>query len=294
MFHLVTHAFFKALLFLAAGSIILALHHEQDIWKMGGLRHRMPLTVLTFLVGTLALCGLPPLSGFYSKDSILALALARNKLLFGVGVGTAALTAFYMFRLFFVAMAGPSRSAHAGYAKESPAVVTGPLTVLALGSAAAGFLGIEPLLHRFFTGAHDAQAHGGFVAQALAPFAHAPVAAFAGLAAAVVGLGLAFLIYRKAETDPLPRRLGFVARAMANRFYFDELYAFLIRMTHEAWAAVADWIDRWIVGGLCVRGASGLTGALGQALRLLQTGNLQTYAFLFAAGMAVLLWLVLK
>ena len=104
MFHLTTHAFFKALLFLGAGSVIIALHHEQDIWKMGGLRKKMPVTFWTFIIGTLALCGVPPFSGFYSKDSILAQALEqKNYPLFVLGAAVAGLTTFYMFRLFYVA-----------------------------------------------------------------------------------------------------------------------------------------------------------------------------------------------
>ena len=122
MFHLTTHAFFKALLFLGAGSVIIALHHEQDIWKMGGLRKKMPVTFWTFMVGTLALAGVPPFSGFYSKDSILA-ASRRNTAcaLFVLGVAVAALTTFYMFRLVFVAFLGAPRSEAAGHAHESPA-----------------------------------------------------------------------------------------------------------------------------------------------------------------------------
>jgi NADH-quinone oxidoreductase subunit L len=294
MFHLVTHACFKALLFLGAGSVILALHHEQDIWKMGGLRRKMPLTWWTFLIGTLALCGVPPLSGFYSKDSILALALAHNKTLFAVAVFTAALTAFYMFRLFYVALAGRERSEHALHAKESPAVMTLPLAVLALGSLMAGVIGIDPLLNSYFAPGGAEQPVGSLLARMMAPFHHAPVAAAAGLGAVVVGFGLALVLYRNAPNDPLASRLGFVARAMKNRFYFDELYQFLIGITHETLSMLADWFDRWIVAGLCVRGTELTIRAAGQALRLAQTGNLQTYAFLFAAGLAFLLWLILK
>ena len=131
MFHLTTHAFFKALLFLGAGSVILALHHEQDIWKMGGLRKKMPVTFWTFMVGTLALAGVPPFSGFYSKDSILAQAAEHNLPLFVLGVVVAALTTFYMFRLVFVAFLGAPKSEAAGHAHESPPVMVWPLRILA-------------------------------------------------------------------------------------------------------------------------------------------------------------------
>ena len=144
MFHLTTHAFFKALLFLGAGSVIIALHHEQDIWKMGGLRKKMPVTFWTFLIGTLALCGVPPFSGFYSKDSILAQALEqKNYPLFVLGAAVAGLTTFYMFRLFYVAFVGKPRTEAAGHAHESPAVMTWPLIVLAVFAVIGGIIGSE-------------------------------------------------------------------------------------------------------------------------------------------------------
>src|SRR5438094_34478 len=140
MFHLTTHAFFKALLFLGAGSVIIALHHEQDIWKMGGLRRKMPVTFWTFLAGTLAIAGVPPLSGFYSKDSILAQAAdAHHWPLFALGVLVAALTTFYMFRLAFVVFFGSTRSDRAGHAHESPGVMIWPLRILAVFSIIGGF-----------------------------------------------------------------------------------------------------------------------------------------------------------
>ncbi|MBI3192050.1 MAG: NADH-quinone oxidoreductase subunit L, partial [Pedosphaera parvula] len=135
MYHLTTHAFFKALLFLGAGSVIIALHHEQDIWKMGGLKSKMPTTWWTFLVGTLALCGAPPFSGFFSKDDILLAAYKHSPVLFAVAWFVAILTTFYMCRLVFVAFLGPVKSEAAGHAHESPRVMTWPLRLLAIPSA---------------------------------------------------------------------------------------------------------------------------------------------------------------
>src|SRR5216117_397178 len=132
MFHLFTHAFFKALLFLAAGSVIVMLHHEQNIWKMGGLSRNLPITFLTFGAGALALIGCPPFSGFFSKDAILAVAYERNMPIFVVGLLTAFLTAFYVIRLVVVVFFGKARSEIARKSNESPAVMTGPLIVLAL------------------------------------------------------------------------------------------------------------------------------------------------------------------
>src|SRR6266513_1856597 len=139
MFHLFTHAFFKALLFLAAGSVIVMLHHEQNIWKMGGLSRNLPITFLTFGAGALALIGCPPFSGFFSKDAILAVAYERNMPIFVVGLLTAFLTAFYVIRLFVVVFFGNARSEIARKSNESPAVMTGPLIALALLAILGGF-----------------------------------------------------------------------------------------------------------------------------------------------------------
>jgi NADH-quinone oxidoreductase subunit L len=139
MYHLTTHAFFKALLFLAAGSVIYGMHHEQNIWKMGALRKKMPATYWTFMAGTLALCGMWPFSGFFSKDSILGLALEKNHIaLFVVGVLAALLTTFYMFRLVFVVFFGGERSEAAEHAHESPSVMVWPLRILAVLSILCG------------------------------------------------------------------------------------------------------------------------------------------------------------
>ena len=157
MFHLTTHAFFKALLFLGAGSVIIALHHEQDIWNMGGLRTKMPVTFWTFMAGTLALAGVPPFSGFYSKDSILAQAAQHNLALFVLGAAVAALTTFYMFRLVFVAFLGAPRSDAAGHAHESPPVMVWPLRILAVFSVIGGLIGIEQLYATQFPAEHVEQ-----------------------------------------------------------------------------------------------------------------------------------------
>ena len=291
MFHLATHAFFKALLFLGAGSVIVACHHEQNIWKMGGLKQKMPWTYRTFLIGTLALCGVPGFSGFYSKDAILAQAshpTHGNFPLFIVGVLVAALTTFYMSRLFLVAFLGGARSDDAGHAHESPGVMTWPLRSLAVPSVFAGFWGIDAYLGHFFdptAAAHD----GNFLDTLFAPFGHAPLAALASLASIIFGFSFAWALYAKADHDPLPAKLGFIARAMRNRFYFDEIYTGLIRITHEALSKLADWFDRWIIAGLGVRGVAGTTDLVGRALRLAQSGNVQTYAFLIVAGVVVFL-----
>jgi len=293
MFHLTTHAFFKALLFLSAGSVIIALHHEQDIWKMGGLKQKMPVTFYTFLIGTLALCGVPPLCGFYSKDSILAQALSQqNYVLFAVGVFVAGLTTFYIFRLFFVVFLGKEKSEAVSHAHESPAVMTLPLVVLAVFSVIGGFIGIEGIYHAMFTGKTEESA--GFASTLFAPFTHSPVAASLGILAVIIGFVCAFALYAKAEKDPLPEKLGGLAVAMKNKFYFDELYEATFVRAHDFIAAVMDWIDRWLLEGFCIGLIRGGTDLTGRALRLVQTGNIQTYAFMFVLGVALVLWFVLK
>jgi NADH-quinone oxidoreductase subunit L len=290
MFHLTTHAFFKALLFLGAGSVIHALHDEQDIWKMGDLKKKMPVTFLTFLIGTLALSGVPPFSGFYSKDSILGQALEQhNYLLFAVGAGVAGLTTFYMFRLFYVAFLGKAKTPAAEHAHESPAVMAWPLRVLGVFAFIGGVIGANTIYASQFGGEARPTT---FVQNLLDPLAH-PIGMMIGVACVAVGFLAARRFYLSATTDPLPAKLGGLATAMKNRFYFDEIYEATFVRAHDFLAAVADWIDRWILEGAIIGAIRGGTDLSGRALRLVQTGNLQTYAFLFVLGVALLLYFVL-
>ena len=314
MFHLTTHAFFKALLFLGAGSVIIALHHEQDIWKMGGLKKKMPVTFWMFLFGALALCGVPPFSGFYSKDGILALALERgNYPLFVLGVAVAGLTTFYMFRLFYVAFLGERRTgvAPVSHSKEaaqagdeslrqagslsyepheSPPVMAWPLRVLGVFALVGGVIGVSQTYASQFGGTAERLS---FAQTLIEPFKQSPGVAIIGIAAVAIGFFAARALYRNAISDPLPAKLGGFATAMKNRFYFDEIYEATFIRAHDFIAAVMDWIDRWLVEGFCIGFVRGGTDITGRALRLVQTGNLQTYAFLFVLGVAVLLYFVL-
>jgi NADH-quinone oxidoreductase subunit L len=287
MYHLTTHAFFKALLFLAAGSVIHAVSKEQNIWKMGRLKDKMPITYWTFLIGTLALCGLWPLSGFYSKDAILGAAYNHSMTLFAGGILVAFFTTFYMFRLVFVVFASKAKSDLPAHAHESPAVMTGPLIALAIASLAGGFFGIS----RFITPQFS---HGGEIPRFFAPFEPfetAPIAATLGLAAFAIGLAAAWALYANAETDPLPAKAAGLCRILRNKFYFDELYAELIAVTQDALAQFANGVDFALK--LLVRFVHGTTELTGRGLRLVQTGNLQTYALLFAAGIALVLYFML-
>ena len=262
MFHLTTHAFFKAMLFLGAGSVIYACHHEQDIWKMGGLRSRMPKTYWTFLIGTFALCGVPLFSGFFSKEAILVVAFKESIPLFLIAVVVAVLTTFYMTRLFIVAFTGDARSDYAKHAKESPSVMTVPLLILAVPSLFAGYFNI-----------HEPD----------------PIILFASVMAVVFGFLIARAIYKNADKDPLPAKFGIFAKAMNERFWFDEFYQWIIENIQENLARITDIADRWIIAGLLVRGVHGSTELAGRLLRLAQTGNLQTYAFWFTAGLVAVL-----
>ena len=295
MFHLTTHAAFKALLFLGAGSVIYACHHEQNIWKMGGLREAMPTTWRTFQWGTLALCGVWPFAGFFSKDAILASALEHQNIpLFVLGVFVAGLTTFYMSRLVLVAFCGNARSEEASHAHESPNVLIWPLKILAVPTLLAGAWGIDAYIGKAFPGEHPPH-DGGFLENLFSPFNHNILAAGFGLLAVVAGWQLARALYTNAASDPLPDKIGVLAKLARDRFYFDELYEWFISVTQETLAKVADWFDRWVIAGLLVRGTHGTTELFGRALRLVQTGSLQTYAFLFAAGVVlVLAWQLLQ
>ncbi len=267
MFHLFTHASFKALLFLGAGSIIFMVHHEQDIWRMGGLAKRMPITFLTFLVGTLALIGFPGFSGFFSKDAIVAVAYQRSLPIFAVAEFTALLTAFYMTRLVVVTFFGSPRSEPAAHGAESPGVMTLPLLVLAIPAAIGGY----GFFARHFLVLPKDPEHSLIV----------PIVAMSSLL--IGGLGAA-LIYRKRTYDPIEIPL------FQNRFYIDEIYAWLIRWTQGLLASVTAFVDRWILDGAIVRGLSGGTWGSGFLLRLLQVGNLQAYGFLFGLGIIGLIY----
>jgi NADH-quinone oxidoreductase subunit L len=267
IFHLFTHAFFKALLFLAAGSVIVMLHHEQNIWKMGGLSRSLPITFVTFSVGALALIGCPPFSGFFSKDAILALAYERNMPIFVAGLFTAFLTAFYVMRLLVIVFFGKPRSEVAQKSGESPLVMTGPLIVLALLATIGGFA--------FFA--------RKFLALPIEKEA-AIFVPFLAIMVLILGSGLAITLYRNRTSDPLNVEL------LRRKFYFDEFYRWLIDWTQELLARISAFVDRWIIDAGAVGGTSSGTWGIGALLRLVQVGNLQAYLFLFGLGIVALIY----
>jgi len=275
MFHLFTHAFFKALLFLGAGAVIFALHHEQNIWRMGGLRRRMPLTFLTFAIGTLALMGFPGLAGFFSKDAILLAAYAKNPLIFALGLATAFLTAFYMARLVIVAFLGSARTHEAEHGHDGPALMTIPLLLLAVMSVIAGW----KFVAGFFFG-------DPFI-ERLHETPHAFLVPVMAIGAFLLGVAGAWFLYAGAAKDPISIPL------FRDKFYIDEFYAALVAGTHDLVAKLAALFDKWIMDGLLVRGGSGAAWGAGFVLRFFQVGNLQAYAFLFGAGAVALLLFML-
>ncbi|MCX6968107.1 MAG: NADH-quinone oxidoreductase subunit L [Verrucomicrobia bacterium] len=268
MFHLFTHAFFKALLFLGAGAVIYACHHEQDIWHMGGLWKKQPATVLTFATGTLALMGVYGFSGFYSKDSILIAASEHNRAIYYCGLLAAFLTAFYMTRLFVVVFFGKARSEHAAHAHEAPAVMWIPLVLLAIPAVAAGYPGV--ISSFLTTPVHE----------------HSMIPCIASSVAAA-GILLGFFLYRGREKDPIYIPL------FANKFYFDEFYALLVWNTQDLLARISAFVDRWVLDTALVRGLASSTWGAGFILRFAQYGNLQGYALLFGAGVVALFYFIL-
>src|SRR5437867_511810 len=267
MFHLFTHAFFKALLFLGAGSVIVMLHHEQNIWNMGGLSRNLRITFVTFLIGALALMGAPPFSGFFSKDAILALAYERNTAIFAVALFTAFLTAFYVIRMLVIVFFGNARSDIARESHESPPIMTVPLIVLALLATLGGFA--------FFTRSFLTLP----VEREIAIFVPA-----LAIAALIAGSGLAIALYRNRASEPGDLEL------LRHKFYFDELYSSLIHWTQELLAHVSAFVDRWIIDAGAVGGSSRGAWGIGALLRLVQVGNLQAYVFLFGLGVVAIIY----
>jgi NADH-quinone oxidoreductase subunit L len=303
IFHLTTHAFFKALLFLCAGSVMHALSGELDIFKMGGLRKKLPWTFGTFLVGILALSGLPLLSGFFSKDEILVGAFEHGALVpWLLGVVTAALTAFYAFRLLFVAFYGKSRldKRTEKQAHESPPVMLVPLVVLAILAGIGGFIGLPAFVG--IGNAIDEFLHPVFSDSGVVHTATGGAAVEAGLisvstVAAVVGLLAAYWIYI--------RRWGLAARLtksgqwlydiIYNKYYVDELYAeAIVKPLRMLGQVLADAVEQRSIDRI-VNGIADLIGLTGTGLRRLQTGLVRNYALAMLAGaIAILAYFFLR
>ena len=303
IFHLMTHAFFKALLFLGAGSVIHGQHGEQDITRMGGLRSKMPVTFLTFLTATLAIAGIFPLAGFFSKDEILWGAWsAGHKIVWGTLAVTAGLTAFYMFRLAFLVFYGTYRGDHHTFdhAHESPRSMTIPLSILAVLSVVGGWVGIPAVL----AGGKDVAVFHHWLAPAIASEGAEGAAEAAGhglelqlmglaLAIALTSIGIAWFFYRRRTELPAKIASSFrpVYALWRNLYWVDELYELIVLKPFYAVSRFFAGFDRWIVDGL-VNLTGILTDIVGQILKLFQTGYVRNYALLFLMGaVAILVYL---
>jgi len=318
VFHLMTHAFFKALLFLAAGSVIIAMHHNQDIRYMGGLKKYMPITWVTSLIGSLALIGTPFLSGFYSKESIIEAAKVSH--LPGAGFAYFAVlagvfvTAFYSFRMYFLVFHGKERfhqghghgnepdahHGHDGPPHETPWVVTGPLLALALPSLAIGYMTIEPMLFGDFFGSaiyvadrhpvmHELnqEFHGamemGLHALATLPF---------WLAAAGVALSAFFYLKRPDIPAAIAQRFSFLHRMLLNKYWFDELYSWVFAQGARALGGSL-WRrgDQNVIDGFFVNGSAHLVERFSRLVKAFQSGYIYHYAFAMLIGVfALVTW----
>ena len=299
IFHLATHAFFKALLFLAAGSVIIALHHEQDMRRMGGLRRYMPITYITSVIGSLALAGIPPFSGFFSKDAIIEAVHHSNipgaGLAYAAVLGGVVVTAFYSFRLIFMVFHGEPRMDEQvrSHLKESPWVITVPLVLLAIPSLMSGGFLVEGVLGGRFLG--DAVAHGPLAGgndhvTAVGLMAHGFFAAPLWLA--LGGIVLAWIFYVRAPSLPgnVSRRLSLVYRILNRKYGFDEFYQWLFA---SGGTRLGEWLwqraDVALIDGLAVNGTANMIGWFSRILKRVQTGYVYHYAFVMSIGVVVFL-----
>ena len=286
VFHLVTHAFFKGLMFLTAGSVMHAMANELDMRKMGGLKSKMPITHWTFLVGALAIAGFPFLSGFWSKDEILHSAWGSSPLIYGIGLVTAFLTAFYMFRLIFVTFYGESRVEPevASHVHESPAIMWLPLAILAIPSALIGLLlgfgGHKSWFHHF-TNSVFPEAHHD---------ASGNVILFMVISSVVGLAGIAFAWTRYSKRVPSDEPTGAIHRLLANKYYVDEVYNTLIVQPVKNGSHFLLWklVDNGIIDGI-VNGVAAIIRFVGGTLRRLQTGLVQVYIVSMVLGIVLFL-----
>ena len=295
VFHVMTHAFFKALLFLGAGSVIHAMHHEQDIRIMGGLKKYMPITRITFLLACLAISGIPPFSGFFSKDEILAAAYEHNKVLWIVGVITAGLTAFYMFRLYVMTFEGSFRGTHEQehHLHESPSAMTIPLIILAILSVVGGFVGIPEAF------AHNSHALEHFLSPVIVRSSEEPVNALShstefmlmavSVVLALIAISYAWSRFSKKPEIEEPQGAG---QFLANKWYVDELYDNVIAKPLLALAGFfKNVVEKSGIDGL-VNGVGRGVNYAGRQIRLIQSGQVGNYILMMVLSIVLMIILV--
>ncbi len=302
IFHVMTHAFFKALLFLGAGAVIHAMHDEQDIQNMGGLKSKMPTTYKTFLVAALAIAGIPPLSGFFSKDEILWKAFSQGSYIYWIlGWVTAGLTAFYMFRLVSLTFEGKERWSHDKHPHEAPKVMTVPLMILAVLSIVGGFVGIphalgggnaieqflEPVFERanlILAGAHSASLSAEYMLMILS------------VLVAIGGIYLARKLYLQKQelVSKMADSFGGIYKLLWNKYYVDEVYEFTIVKPIKTGSDKLLWrvFDINIIDGI-VNGTAKLMAFTSGWMRRIQGGLVQSYAVAFVVGIIVILGILI-
>lgn len=287
VFHVLTHAFFKALLFLGSGSVIHAMGGEQDVRKMGGLAKKMPITNITFLIGCLALAGIPGLSGFFSKDEILASAFGRNPIFFGLGIVAAAMTAFYSLRVYALTFTGKFRGTHEQehHLHESPATMTVPLVILAILAVVGGYIGLPPVI----SGNHTLQSFLSPVVHNTPGehLSHSTEWMLIGISSAVAVLFAVwgYMAQRRAQF----REAGGIGKALENKWYVDEIYdAAIVKPLNGLSRFFSDVVERLGIDGLVNGVGKGVRWG-SDRVRFLQNGQVGYYLFVMVVGMTLLL-----
>ncbi len=295
-FHVITHAFFKALLFLGAGSVIHAVSNEQDMRNMGGLRKKLPVTFVTMLIGTIAISGIPPFSGFFSKDEILAHTFEYNKGFWAVGILTSMFTAFYMFRMFFLTFSGSFRgsSEQEHHLHESPLSMTAPLIILAMLSIIGGFIGVPGVLggHHWLSGFLSpifsaSPAKSEIILSTTTEYILMGVSVMGALLAALA----AYIRYAKNKHVPTfePAERSLIAKLSYNKYYLDEIYDAMVRTPLDILSKFFyKIVDKAGIDGL-VNGLGGSATEMSKSMRLLQSGNTGFYIFMMVIGIIAML-----
>ncbi len=287
VFHVMTHAFFKALMFLGSGSVIHAMGGEQDIRNMGGLSKKLKITFITFLIGCIAIAGIPPFSGFFSKDAILLSAFEKNPVLYGIALFTALLTAFYMFRLLFITFTGKFRGTHEQehHLHESPAAMTIPLIILAVLSIIGGFVGIPEVFM------HGGDKLGEFLSPVIKSHgehtvSHSTEYMLMGLSTVLV-LAMILFAWFKFKNYQRTEATGFV-KVLENKWYVDELYdRIIVNPLNKFGEFLKTVIDKSAIDGL-VNGVGRLVNYSSRQLRLLQSGQVGNYVLLMVVSMVLI------
>lgn len=277
MFHLFTHAMFKALLFLCAGSVIHAVH-TNEIFEMGGLRKYLPYTHITFLIACLAIAGIPPLSGFFSKDEIMTAGLQKSSIIFIAELVIAGLTAFYMFRLYFIVFWN-RETKYDKTPHESPIIMIIPLIILAAGSAFAGFIPFGSLV----------TSNG----KPIVSHIHLEVA-LPALAFALTGIGISYVLYKKERVVPKKISSSMISFRIivSNKFYIDQIYIFVTKkIIFNLVSTPVAWFDRHIVDGT-MNAIAYLTNSVSEKIKGFQSGQLQQYAYVMISGAVLILFLI--